>query len=400
MKGKTLLKIVLPFLVLALGVAAAVVAVRSRKPPPAKPPVDTSPLVEVLPVHPADAPVVLAVYGTAQPKRQVEITPQVAGKVVELSPDLKAGGFVKEGDVLFRLDPRDYEIAVEKASADVALAEYNLVKSEEEARVAKRDWEILNEGKDAERPSPESLLFHGPQLKSARAAVAAAKPRLDEAKLALSRTWLVAPFEARVLSRQVELGQFAAAGKTAALLYATDAMEAIFPVAEADLAWLGGFGRGRSGRGPSVAIRADISGDDTVWQGRIVRTEGAVDAKTRTLNLVAEIASPYRAGRAPLLPGTFVRGEIRGETLKSVFSLPRHALHDGVRVYVAEGGTLRIRPVRVARLEGDTAYVDEGLTDGDRIILTRIEAVTDGMKVRLAPTPEASGKEAAAGGGS
>lgn len=177
-------------------------------------------------------------------------------------------------------------------------------------------------------------------------------------------------------------------------------MEAIFPVAEAELAWLGPFGRGSGGRGPEVSIRSDVSGDETRWKGRLVRTEGAVDAKTRTLNLVAEIPTPRRAGRAPLLPGAFVRGEIRGETLKGVYTLPRHALREGARVFVAEGEVLRVRPVRVARLDGENALIDEGLVDGDRVILTRIEAVTDGMKIRLAPARESSGKSTGAGGGS
>jgi RND family efflux transporter MFP subunit len=399
MNFKNLLKIVLPLLVLALAVVGAKKLMESRTPPPQKPRVHLGPLVKVVAATPEDAAVKVKAFGTVRPKNQVAITPQVAGKVVELSPSLKSGGFLKEGELVLRVDARDYELAVEKARAEVAKAQYELARAEEEATIARREWELMGQhdrgGRDGgsrELPGDESLVFHGPQLKLARTGVAAAQARLDEAELALSRTWIVAPFQARVLDESVDLGQYVTVGKSVATLYATDAAEIAFSVRDEELAWLGDFAQTlHAGKaGAKVDVRADYAGQATVWPGRVVRTEGAVDAASRTINLVVEVADPYKSGRAPLVVGSFVEGEIRGKTLSGVFALPRHALSndDGgngdVTVWVVEGDQLRLHPVEVARIDGTVAYVSAGLGEGDRVVVSRIDAATEGMKVRVA----------------
>jgi len=89
--------------------------------------------------------------------------------------------------------------------------------------------------------------------------------------------------------------------------------------------------------------------------------------------------------RIPLLPGMFVETAIHGRTLANAYAIPRYAIHEGDVVWVADGGVLRFRRVKVAHVAGDTAYLTEGLEDGDLVVTSQLEVVTDGMKVRVAP---------------
>ncbi|NOY45217.1 MAG: efflux RND transporter periplasmic adaptor subunit, partial [Deltaproteobacteria bacterium] len=230
-------------------------------------------------------------------------------------------------------------------------------------------------------PDDDSLLFRGPQLRQARAELEAARARVATAELALERTVLRAPFAARVRSEAVDLGQYVSPGKAVARLYATDAVEVVFPVATEDLGWIG---RPDPKTGPMAELEGTF-GRPGRWRGRVVRTEAVVDEASRTVGLVVRVPDPFRPGRVPLPVGLFVTGRIQGRVLRGVFPLPREALREGGVVWVVDGaGRLRFRPVEVVRVEGDRALVSRGLSAGDRVVVTRVDAATDGMAVRVA----------------
>jgi RND family efflux transporter MFP subunit len=379
------LKVLLPLLLLAAGGVGFVKLVQSRQAPPRKPRPQLGPLVRVQPVAIGDVPVVVTAFGTVQPVAEIDVTPRVSGEAVEVSPHLVSGGFLAEGEVLLRIDPRDYELAVEKARAEVERARFEIVKAREEAAAARNEWESLYAGQGVERPGDDSLVFHGPHLKLAEANRAAAKARLEEEELALERTVVRAPFAARVRSEALDRGQLVTAGRSVARIYATDAAEIVFPVPDGDLGWLT---RSPGKDGPRVTVRAEFAGRAGVWTGRIVRTEGVVDEKTRTVNLVARVEEPYANPAAPLTVGLFVTGELQGRTLRRVASVPRGAVREGDTVWVAdEQSRLRIRPVTVARSEGPRVYIAEGLAAGERLVVSRLDAATEGMEIRVAEEP-------------
>ena len=219
MRAKTVFKVVLktllPLLVLGVAGIGFVKLVQSRQPPPKRERPHLGPLVRVAPAHSQDVAVTVTAHGNVRPRKQLDITPQVSGVVLEVSPNLISGGFVAEGALLLRIDPRDYQLAVEKARAEGARAAYELTRAEEEAQVARQEWEMLRDNPPPafleQPPAEDSLLFHGPQLDLAQANVDAARARLAEAELALMRTEVRAPYAARVREESVALGQFVSA---------------------------------------------------------------------------------------------------------------------------------------------------------------------------------------------
>ena len=178
------------------------------------------------------------------------------------------------------------------------------------------------------------------------------------------------------------VGQYVTLGKKLAKLYSTDAVEIILPLEDDDLAWfhVPGFTPGK-GRGAEVRVRARVAAQDLTWNGSVVRTEGKLDERTRMINVVVRVEKPY-AKRPPLAPGLFVAVEIQGCTLPRTTVIPRAALHQGDVVWVVEDDRLRFRKVEVARIEGDTALIKNGLRDGEKVVLSALKAPTENMAVR------------------
>jgi len=385
---KTLLKTTLPLLVLSLGFVLFTAMVKFRKEPARVEKASPGLLVRTVVVKPKNTRMVVTAYGTVSPKIQVDLIPQVAGQVVELSEAMVQGGSFRNGDALVRIDPRDYELAVEKARADVARAEYELVREQKEGEIARKEWDMVagdGETPFSTPPGDDSLLFRGPQRRLAEANLDAAKARLREALLSLDRTVITAPFNGRVRAEAVDKGQYVSTGKVLATVYGTDSAEIVFPVPDEDLAWF-------ELPGASVLVSSEFGGHRHEWLGRVVRSGGSVDTGSRLVDVIVEVEDPFNrknthpAAKAPLIVGMFVEGRIQGQELPSVTVVPRYALREGntVWVYANPAGELRIRSVDVIRVTEGEALIGAGLKEGEQVIVSRIDAVTDGMKVRKA----------------
>ncbi len=372
--------IAIPVVVLLAGAAVTFMLVASRRPPVRKAAVQLGPLVEAVAVHPADVPVIIHGTGTARSPRTVQIIPQVSGRIVETSPAFTQGGYFRAGEVLVRIDPTDYEAALHQAEARVTTAEVALEMERARALVARREWDRQHPGK--EPPSP--LVVHEPQVQQAEAELAAAKAALEKAKVDLERTRIALPFDGRIVEKKADVGQFVAPGQVVASAYGVETMEIPVPLRDDELAWFDIPCPGNRRNGSAVTITARLGGETMTWRGRIARTEGTVDLKTRTIAVVVEVPRPVGGTRIPLLPGMFVDVAIEGRVLEGAYAIPRYAIHEGGTVWVADGGRLRFRPVTVAHTAGDTAYVTRGLEDGDLVVTSQLEVVTDGMKVRVA----------------
>lgn len=383
-----LLKLVLPLVILVAAAVGAAMIVSARPEVEVVEPVVDPPLVRVVAVTPAPVTQDVTSRGTVMPRTEATLVAEVAGRIDWVSPSFASGGFFAAGDALVRLDARDYELAVTRARAEVARAEVAVAREEAEAEVARREWIAL--GRSGE---PPALVARGPQLAEARAAVAAAEAALAQAELNLERTTLRAPFAGRVRDKQADVGQYVAPAQPLARVYAVDYVEVRLPVADDQLAFLdvplAYRGAAATADGPIVTLRADFAGRTHDWRGRIVRTEGEIDARTRTLNLVARVDHPYarQGDRPPLAVGMFVEATIRGRTVPDVVELPRVALREGgavPRLLVADGDRLRFREVTVHRRQGESVFISGGLAAGDLVCISPIEAPADGMRVRVA----------------
>jgi len=343
--------------------------------------------VEVEQLSVRDIQMVVRGFGTVSPKLQVEIVPQVSGKVIYINPQFEAGGFIRAGEELLQIDPRDYELAVQQAQAVVADALVQLDLEKAEAQVAHTEWEQLNP--NTEPPSP--LVFREPQIRQAQARLESAKAQLATAELHLERTRPSFPIDAIIISQRVDLGQFVSTGQSVGVAYGTELVEIELPLEDENLAWFDipgnpvSFNGNKPTTSSTVAqVRANFAGAQHYWTGYVRRTTGQVDRTSRLVSVVVEVPDPFKNSdsKPPLVPGMFVEVLIEGNVLKNALAVPRDAVHNGNEVWVVENGRLHIRPLDIVRTDKDFAYAVSGVDDRAMIVLSSLDAVTGGMAVR------------------
>ncbi|MFQ5719552.1 MAG: efflux RND transporter periplasmic adaptor subunit [Acidobacteriota bacterium] len=380
-------RIILPLVVLVLAGLAALAMYRARPMAEVVMPEVPLPVVRVQTVHLEDVQLTVNSQGSVSPRTESVLVPEVAGRVIDVAPSFVAGGFFENGDVLLRIDGSDYREAVVEAEAAVAREELRLAQERAEQQIARREWGELGEGE------PTPLTVREPQVTEATASVAAARAGLARARRDLARTEIRAPYAGRVRSKTVDIGQYVAPGTALGTIYAIDSAEVRLPLADRELAFLDlppRF-RGEEGdrtTGPAVVLRAEFAGRVHAWQGRIVRTEGEIDPRSRMVHVVVSVDDPYGRGddpdRPPLAAGMFVDAEIRGRTVSGVAVIPRSAVRgEGHVMVVDDGGRLHGKTVVILRRQGTDVIVQAGLADGDRVCLTLLPTATDRMRVRV-----------------
>jgi RND family efflux transporter MFP subunit len=281
------MKIFLPIALVLVALAVTVVLIKTRPHAQRQTPPAPRPRVTVMTVDDHTEAVSIRGFGSVKAKRSVTLVPQVSGEIVSKSADFEAGGYFTAGQVLLKIDDTDYRLAVARARADLAQAQVNLARAEEEAQVARSEWETIgstrldSEGNPAE---PTPLVLHEPQLKLAQAGLEAARAALHQAEVNLGRCTVSAPFDGRVLTADIDAGQYLRSGTAVGAVYATDVAEITVPVPDEELAWitLNGLDRTR----PNVVVIAEFAGDSHSWSGHAVRLGGAVDARSRLVPVV------------------------------------------------------------------------------------------------------------------
>ena len=337
--------------------------------------------------------------GTVRPSAEIDIAPQVSGRVVWMEPGFQSGGRVESGQAIFRIEDADFlnrvretEVAIEARKAELAVIQ-------EEAAFARTEFEKysrlrLEAGSPAAEPGP--LALREPQLKAAQAALNLEEVRLAAAKLALSRIEVRAPFDGYVLHESLESGQLVAAGQPVGRLIAADAVEVVVPLSDATAALIPSLWKLRAGdseRRVATRVVATYGDESYAWRGYVDRTEVSLDEQTGTIEAIVRVPNPFASGTRvtgtggsagpPLLVSKFVKVEIRGVAPESYFRVPRPALQTGNEVWVVGGdGRVSIVPVRVLQRVDDEAVVVGALEDGQSVITGGIQFVTEGMVVQ------------------
>ncbi len=360
------------------------------EPEPEKSPQRESVLkVNVVPLGRVSYQVWLKTQGTVQARTESTLVSEVRGKVMTVSDSIRAGGFFHAGEVLLEIDPRDYETAIVEVEANLAQAELAQAQEEASADQARLDWERLQPNAEA-----SDLVLRKPQLKQARSDVAWAEARLANAKLNLERTRITAPYSGRILSKNIDVGQYVATGSVLAQIYAVDYAEIRLPLSERQLAYvripelyLGESSQ--SSASPEVTLVSTLGAESFLWLGRIVRAEGALDGRSRQLFVIAQVENPYGKqadGRPPLKVGSFVEATIKGKVLENVFVIPRKYYRKNEYVLtVDEDEKLRLRSIEVEWGDEVNLAVSNGLEDGDRLCLTPLSFPVDGISVAVVP---------------
>ncbi len=389
-------KVAVTALTLSVAATATLLVTRPQLDPSEPEPV--APAVRVMHANPGSERMMVHAQGTVSPRTEADLVPEVSGNVLWISPNLVAGGYFEAGEPLLRIDDRDYRYALERANAavDRAVAENEF---------ATFELQRLREMEERNLISPSDVETGMRAARVTEATLADARAALNQAELDLSRTEVIAPFTGLVRSEQVDPGQFVNRGSAIARLYAVDYVEVRLPIADQQLAYLDipPMQRGEldESTAPDVLLSADFAGQHYKWRGTIVRTEAEIDMRSRMVNAVARVRTTDDAANNPeYVPppvGLFVEAEIQGRSADNVVVVPRSVIRNANQVLVVDDDDrLRFRTVSVARIYGDDAYIDGGLEKGERVCLTVLQAVIDGMRVEVvedeaAPMPGVAG---------
>ena len=373
------LKIISTFAVAIIGIAFAIMLAKSAKKPESQIPQPKLPAVEVQIAEATRHTYRIQSQGTALPRTSIRLVSEVSGKVVSVAESFDVGQIFAKGDVLLKIDARDYELALAQARSQVAQAQLRLQMEVKEADVVRREWELLNQGE------PTGLQAREPQLASARAALEAALAAEEAAKRNLDRCEIRAPFDGMVARAGVRPGQFAALATPLGELFATDVAEVRLPLIASDLGFLD-LPKPSTEAALGQVPKVTLSGRGAEWVGRIVRSEGTVDPLNRMVYVVAQITDPYGLPNdtvAPLRSGMFVQASIEGRTQEGVVVLPRHALRGKNQVWIVSENKLTFRTVKVAFADAKQVIVAAGIQPGEQVVVSLLAAVVDGMGVKV-----------------
>ena len=324
--------------------------------------------------------------GTVSALRETAMLSEVAGRIIETSDNFLVGGFVSEGDVLLRIDPRDYQTELLRAQASVESAESNLAQEKGRVEVALRQWKQLPSGSQRSDEARD-LYLRKPQLELAEAQLLSAMADLNTARDRLERTIIKAPYNAVIRAKHSELGQFVGAGSKLLDLFSIDQAEVRLPIPQSKLDYLALPGVRGYGDGNPIDLYTDVAGEVKHWPAKLHRTEGVFDERSRVLYAVARIDDPYALEspeRQALRLGTFVNANIAGKEYDNIVVLPRHILRAGNKLWVVdENNILRNRQVSVLRTGGDDVFVNAGLDEGELISLTTVDTSLSGSEVTV-----------------
>lgn len=374
-------RVFLPLLILVIGVAlaAAIVATGPTLQPAA--PRANAPLIRTWVATPQSVRMTSTTHGTVLPRTENDLVAEVSGRIVRIAPAMVSGGFFKKGEMLFEIDPLDYEVELEQTRARLASARSELGSAD---RAYARQLDLAKKQSTSESLLDDALN----RLRIAQASIREAQARLSRAQRDLSRTRVTAPYDGRVRSERVDVGQFVNRGSPVAMLYATDYAEVRLPVHDDELAYLNlplsGTAVGIESKATAL-LRAKFAGKQHTWQSTIVRTEGELDPQTRMITLVAQVESPYAIvdGRPPLAVGLFVEAEIQGQMVDNVFALPRSAIQANQQIYVVTPeNTLEFRDAEVLRIVEEDVYINGGLKPGELVCLSTLNNAFEGMLVQ------------------
>ncbi|OZB04789.1 MAG: efflux transporter periplasmic adaptor subunit [Idiomarina sp. 34-48-12] len=376
----------LPPIILIVAILLLILMTALRPKPPQRsnerPPV----LVEVVEAKAENIRFQVEGQGNVRPKHMTNLVTQVSGQIIEISDNFENGGFFNKGDVIVRIDPADYRVALQSAKASLAQAKAALAEESARAKVAKDEWESLQMG---EIPA---LGIREPQVASAVAAVQSAEAGVAKAQRDLDRTVIRAPYDGILQNKNVDIGQFVTMNTQVGALYGSEIAEVRVPLSDRDLAYIDLPEANHDGAYPHVALTSDVAGVKYTWHGKLVRSEGVLDQNSRVIYGVVEVEDPYNQKSArhpvPLRFGRFVELVIDGIEAQQVFQVPRYALSINNTLWVVgEERRLEQRDVNIVRSEAQHVVINEGLESGDLVVLTQLSNALPSMKVRIPGDP-------------
>ena len=379
-RSLALRKIIAPLIVLvaAAGIFVGLINTTPELNTTLKEPVAVA--VRALTVEPETINLKVFSEGNVQPRVETRLIAQVPGEVVYVDEAMLSGGQFQLGDILLKLDPRDYKIARDSAQAGIS-------RSQAEVNFARQEAQRVRALYGDELASIADLQRAERLLAVAEASVTEATAAFERANIDLERTVIKAPFKGRVRDESVDVGQFLQKGANIATVYDTEHLEVRLPLADAQLAYLdpryasvGNAGDERA----AVMLSAQFAGTQQTWEAQLTRTEGDISTRSRFLHVIAEVSETTSSNGVQLPIGLFVDATISGRNAEGLVRIPRTAMRaDNTVMVIDQNDQLHFRDVQVFQLTSDAVLVSEGLEKGERVCISPLQFVVDGMPVQV-----------------
>lgn len=330
----------------------------------------------------------LVVLGTVRPAQEIVLSPRVRGQVVSLSPSFVPGGMVKTGELLLQIDPEDFENTVSIRRSELEQVEASWEIEEGRQSLAKQELKLLGDTIDDVN---RALVLREPQAASIKSQLAAAKAAVQRAELDLKRTRVLAPFDAQILRRDVNVGSQVQPGDDLGQLVGVDEYWVMAAVPVRNLRWIR-FTNDEQEGSTATLRNPDAWGPDTKRHGRVERMIGALDEQTRLARVLVTVDDPLgqKSEVPPLILDTIIEVRISGIAIDDVVRLKRDYVHDRNTVWVMKDDKLEIRETEIVFQDPEYAYVRSGLETGEEVVTTTLATVANGVLLRLAEPDEES----------
>jgi RND family efflux transporter MFP subunit len=392
-------RVTIPLIIVAVGAAAFMSLASMRQPPEQKVDVDQTPIVDVYIVEIQPYQLIVESQGVSEPLSHTQLIANVSGIVLSYNAAFNAGGMVTKGDVLVEIEKLDYLSVLKSAEANLARAKAGFSEEQARAQIAAEEW--AREGRAKTAPL---LGLRRPQLAREKANVLSAEAELESAKRNLKRTTVVAPYNAIVAQRNIDIGQLIAVNSSLGEIMATDIAEIRLPVSIDDFYRLNtdNFQANTSPDANRVTLSARMGEHIREWQGFIVRDEGVINGNNRLLYLVAHVDDPYALELAskydqntrrasPLRFGSFLQAQIQGPTVENVAKIPRSSLVRNEHIFVVNSQSQLVKtPVLIIGEEPAYVYVRGSLNSGDQVLNTQVLQALPGMQVQTTTNTESA----------
>ncbi|WP_394172611.1 efflux RND transporter periplasmic adaptor subunit [Thalassotalea litorea] len=382
---RSLMLYLAPVIIVVFGFVGCVGLTTLAKKPEKKTSLAQFPVVDVAEINKQDVTFTVHSQGTVMPRTETALISEVSGQITYVADKMKVGGFFKKGEVLMEIDPITYQVGVLEAQSRLDAAKASLVEEKARADQAEDEWQLTG------KPLSEApvLALRLPQLQRAMADVEAATADMQGAQLKLKRTKIIAPYDALIKVKYVDIGQYVGTGTQLVDTFAVDYAEVRLPVKQQDIGFIKLPKVNQQGDASNTVVVSTQQGLRTLtWDSYISRYEGVVNDRSRVHYLVAHIDDPYNLlteeRDVELRMGMFVKAEIEGKTYPNITAIPRGAIRGAGQLYlIDENNKLNIITVDVLRSDKDYAYIQGDIAGGSRVVTTRLETPVQGMQLQV-----------------
>ena len=371
------LQLAIPFLVVVIGMVLAWFILKSDRQPTKAAVVEYKPLVKTVQLQKTSHRPLWNTNGLVVPSSQTRLAFQVSGQVESILSNAVPGQLLIKGDELALLDTKDLQLAVLQQKAVLAQAQSKLAIEQGQADLAAEEFRLSGSRASTSRID---LVLRRPQLAAAQADVDIAQAALDRAETNLSRAQLTMPFNGQLVERNISLGTNVTPNTTAFTVVATDQFWVEVKLPRTFLNWLD--------KDHPVTLSLPQ------WQGRerqarLLNVLASVDDRDRQVKAIVAIDRPLDVSESlpNVLINDFVGIQLVGIALIDHYQIPRRWLVDQNQIWVVNQDKLYRRSVTMTYLDRDFAWVSAGFRKGDRLLVSQLDALIEGMSVRTEIPP-------------